>query len=158
MASEVSHRRGGATMLWKIYARYREIGEDYAKDCYQAGIIAVGWGEIGSLERVKDEDLRQRLIDEYGYSIAKAGAVAGNLRRFYRDVREKRDYVICSDKRAHRFYIGRVDGPYFFSRRKFGGNKDCSFEHRRKVMWQKALLHEEVRAVFGRLPTTRQTV
>jgi len=50
-------------VLWKIYARHPvdpEDSQEFARECYQAGAIAVGWSGIGNLNAIQT---REKLFD-----------------------------------------------------------------------------------------------
>jgi len=122
-------------MVWQIYARTPNAEEEYAAECYKAGIIAVGWSEVGDLrgydscEELK-EGLRKLWHEHYEEWPKTLVADAGNLWRFRSEVHIG-DLVICPDARSSCLYVGQIASDYFYARRK----DRCRFKHRRKVKW-----------------------
>jgi hypothetical protein len=54
-------------MLWKIYARQSfdtQDSQDFAPECYQAGVIAVGWNPIGDLNKIESKEELFRVLGE----------------------------------------------------------------------------------------------
>jgi hypothetical protein len=55
--------------IWKIFARLpsdSEASEDYAAECYQAGMIAVGWNGVGNLNQFDSrESLKGKLLNTH---------------------------------------------------------------------------------------------
>jgi restriction system protein len=139
-------------MIWKIFARQptgMEGSEEYAAECYTSGVIAVGWNDVGDLNKFASrEKLKAACVkfwsDESNRSI---GQTAGVLWNFRSSVMEG-DMVICPDRESGRFYIGRIlSKKAFYDCSPLGGK--CRFAHRRKVSWERILQSDEIRGRFG---------
>lgn len=69
-------------MLWKIYAREphdEEESQEFARECYQAGVIAVGWSAIGDLNAITTrEKLFDLLWKKWGYEEEKGKKLLSN--------------------------------------------------------------------------------
>jgi hypothetical protein len=148
-------------MLWKIYAREAsgiEDSEEYAAECYSSGVIAVGWSEIGDLNKIASRPELKKRIAQQGWSKGKnvIAQWAGALWRFRTEVK-KGDMVICPDRDSNRFYVGRIlSEKAFFDLTPLGGK--CHFAHRRKVRWKQVLCLDDIRSIwpngnFGGLQT-----
>jgi hypothetical protein len=152
--------------IWKIYARqssdYWQNPEEYARECVQAGVIAVGWSEVGDLNHFGSWDqLCTRLDDLWGDEAAHGrrsiSQWAGALWRFRTSV-ARNDYVICPDMASDRFHVGIVlSSRVFHDRTSLGGR--CRFAHRRRVKWLTVLKRADIERIWpdGRFGG-RQTV
>lgn len=159
----------GSTKIWKIFARLgatEKNSEDYARECYQGGVIAVGWNEVGDLNKIRSkEELKRRLVtDSYWSSVTKrrprrVDQWAASLWKFKESV-HKGHIVLCPDRSSRLVYAGRVlsEKPHF-DRASLGGK--CDFAHRRKVEWFRVLIPHEIRKIWpdgrfgGRLTVTK---
>jgi predicted Mrr-cat superfamily restriction endonuclease len=126
--------------VWKIFARLpseEEDTEDYAAECYQRGVIAVGWSEVGHLNQFESrEDLNPKLIElhrEWFLGPVKPhrlGSWASSLWHFKESV-QKGDLVLCPDRKSRDVYLGRVlSERVFYDRSPLKGK--CKFAHRRE--------------------------
>ena len=140
-------------MIWKIFARLpsKWSDEDYARECYQAGVIAIGWNELGDLNTISSfDELRQRLTKRWGAE-AESGAKtigqwAGALWSFRNEVKSGH-YVICPDSDSGRYYVGIISSDrVFYDEGSLGGK--CNFAHRRKVKWIRVLNPGEMQAIW----------
>jgi hypothetical protein len=151
-------------VLWKIYARESfdtEDSQEFARECYQAGVIAVGWSEIGNLNAIPTrEKLFDLLWKKWGHEAEKGDrAVAqwqGALWAFRTDVNYD-DFVVCPDRNSDQYYVGRIlSNRAYYDKSSLGGT--CHFAHRRKVKWFRILNRAEIESVwpdgqFGGLQT-----
>ena len=78
-------------MIWKIFARQPgtwENSEDYARECYRAGVIAVGWSDLGDLNRIASrEELKRRLARRRSEDAKTIAQWAGSLWNFRNSVK-----------------------------------------------------------------------
>ncbi|OGR41949.1 MAG: hypothetical protein A2X35_11625 [Elusimicrobia bacterium GWA2_61_42] len=141
-------------MIWKIFARLPSKwndAEDYARECYQAGIIAIGWNKLGDLNATESfAELRGKLKEGWGGE-AESGAKtigqwAGTLWSFRNKVKAG-DYVICPDSDSGRYYVGIINSDsVFYDETTLGGK--CNFAHRRKVKWVRVLNLGEIQSIW----------
>jgi uncharacterized protein DUF3883 len=140
--------------IWKIFSRMpsdAENSEDYAAECYQSGVIALGWNGVGDLNQLVSRDAVKRKLKEThrGWIRGKprrAASWAGSLWHF-KDSVQKDDIVVCPDRQSGRVYIGRVLSKRVFYDDSLLKGK-CDFAHRRKVRWFRPLNPNEVRSVW----------
>lgn len=140
--------------LWKIFARLPskwKDSEDYARECFQAGLIAVGWSELGDLNAISSRDELHRLLDKrWGHEAENGHKTisqwAGALWSFRTDVKPG-DHVICPDSDSDRFYAGIVRSKKVHYDRQLIGGK-CDFAHRREVRWIRTLDAREIDAIW----------
>src|SRR5664280_1585816 len=93
-------------MIWKIFARLPKGSEDYAAECYRSGVIAVGFSEVGDLNKFASrEELKAKCAKLYRKQ--SIGQIAGVLWNFRSSVKDG-DMVICPDRKSGRFYLGRI--------------------------------------------------
>lgn len=148
-------------MIWKIFARQpgtREDSEDYARECFSAGVIAVGWSRLGNLNRIASrEELTRMVAKLYEKGARASGQDAGSLWRF-RDSVKPGHLVICPDRDSGRYYVGKVlPGRVSHNKSLLGGR--CAFPHRRKVKWLHVLSPGEIASIWpGGLRGGNQTV
>jgi hypothetical protein len=143
--------------VWKIYARQSSNSknpEDYADECYKSRKIAIGWSDVGDLNRFDScdalkptlEKLHRTWFPRKTVSKSRVGAWAGCLWRF-KDSVKKGHYVLCPDKQeADRVYVGRVLSKQVSYDESPMGR--CEFAHRRKVQWFRPLNPNEVRSIW----------
>jgi hypothetical protein len=145
---------GAQSVLWKIYARESfdtEDSQEFARECYQAGVIAVGWSEIGDLNAILTrERLFELLRKKWGHETEKGErAVAqwqGALWAFRTDV-SAGDFVVCPDRNSGQYYVGRIlSERVYYDRSLLGGT--CGFAHRRKVKWFRMLNRAEMTSIW----------
>jgi predicted Mrr-cat superfamily restriction endonuclease len=152
-------------MLWKIFARQpfdMEDSQEYARECYQAGVIAVGWNAIGDLsaERYSTWDsIFDVLMKKWG-RYAKSGARSvgqwtGALWAFRNDVK-RGHYVVCPDRDSGVYYLGRVCSELYHDESPLGGK--CEFSHRRDVKWRVLTRRQVLRIWPNGLGGGRRTV
>jgi hypothetical protein len=141
-------------VLWKIYARESfdtEDSQEFSRECYQAGVIAVGWSAIGNLNAIPDRDkLFDLLWKKWGHEAEKGErAVAqweGALWAFRTDV-SAGDYVVCPDRNSGQYYVGQVVSKrVYYDKSLLGGT--CHFAHRRKVKWFRTLNRAEMESIW----------
>src|SRR5689334_25341725 len=124
-------------MIWKIFARLpskRKDSKDYARECFQAGVIAVGWSEVGDLNSIPSLDelrllLRQRCGDQAENGAKTIGQWAGALWSFRKKVKPGH-YVICPDSDSGRYYVGIIRSEHVYYDKSILGGK-LKFAHRR---------------------------
>lgn len=152
-----------APSVWKIFAREPssfEDAEDYAAECYRAGVIALGWSDVGDLNNFSSKyELQRQMVSQWrNYrkrprSLAQATAA---LWHFKVDVR-KGDWVLCPDRIARSVYVGRIlSRDVFYDEAGLDGQ--CKFAHRRKVKWLRILDMDAIHHIwpngrFGGLQT-----
>lgn len=142
------------TALWKIFARLpskQEDAEDYARECYRGGVIAVGWSELGDLNRISSQAELHRLLAKGWWKHAEKGdrtiaQWAGSLWSFRDDIKPG-DYVLCPDRESGRYYVGRMKSARAYHEKVTLGGR-CDFAHRREVNWIKTLSAREIRSVW----------
>jgi uncharacterized protein DUF3883 len=141
-------------MIWKIFARQpgdAEDSQEFARECYQAGVIAVGWNQIGNLNAIPSrEKLRQLLAKKYGHrgenGAKTVGQWAGALWAFRTDVKPD-DYVVCPDRDSGQYYVGLIrSNRVYHNTSKIGGT--CDFAHRRNVKWVRILNRSEMESIW----------
>jgi hypothetical protein len=141
-------------MIWKVFTRLpskRDDAEDYANECYRKGVIAIGWNEVGNLNKVPSmEVLRKRMVHHFGDTAENGartvGQWAGILWTFRNQVKPGH-YVICPDSDSKRYYVGIVrSGKTFFDETPIGGK--CNFAHRRRVKWIRVLSEREIKQIW----------
>jgi hypothetical protein len=141
-------------MIWKIFAREsgrRQGAQEFARECYQAGVIAVGWNPIGDLNAIPSPDrLRQSLTEKCG-DWAENGAKsieqwAGALWAFRTKV-DRGHYVVCPDRDSEQYYVGVIRSRrVYHDEARIGGT--CHFIHRRKVKWIRILNRAELKTIW----------
>jgi len=137
-------------MLWKIYARWGNKGPEFARECYQNGVIALGWSELGDLNAIKSRDeLWEKVEKRWGHE-AEHGADSiaqwvGSLWAFRSDV-GKEDFVICPDSHSKQYYVGVIKSKRAFHEKTALGTS--KFFHRRKVKWIRPLNGEEISSIW----------
>jgi hypothetical protein len=141
-------------MIWKIFARRpsnQQASEDYARECHSAGVIAVGWNQIGDLNNIRSRnELKHALRQRWRKDPRTISQWAGALWNFRNSVNWG-DIVICPDRDSGLYYIGRiVSRRVFHDPSPLGGR--CSFAHRRRVRWLRIMPRDEVAALW---PTNR---
>ncbi|OFW33940.1 MAG: hypothetical protein A3J28_05635 [Acidobacteria bacterium RIFCSPLOWO2_12_FULL_60_22] len=121
--------------------------KDYARECYQAGVIAVGWSRVGDLNHIATRGQLKRKLerteDENPKTIAQWAGALWN----FRNKVSQADIVICPDRDSRRYYIGQVlSRRVFHDTSSLGGG--CSFAHRRKVRWLRVVNPEEATVLW----------
>ena len=137
-------------MIWKIFARQPgtwDNPEDYARECYRSKVIAVGWSEVGDLNRINSrKELVRRLRSRWREDARTIGQNAGALWNFRNEVKPGH-IVICPDRDSRQYYVGRVVSNKAFHDKSLLGGR-CSFAHRRKVKWFRPLHPAEVASIW----------
>src|SRR5208283_5571694 len=90
--------------VWKIFSRLeynRDDTEDYARECYANRVIAVGWSEVGDLNKIGSrEEVKRRLLKTWPRETRgqprRLAQWAGSLWRFKESVRTGH-LVLCPD-------------------------------------------------------------
>jgi len=100
----------------------------YAQDFQRAGVVAVGGGEIGSVEGVARNEIRQRLEKRD----AESAPWGNQLYRFANEIKTG-DLVITPDGSTRQLLLGDVTGDYEFLTEGVGGEQ---FRHAHQVHWQ----------------------
>jgi len=140
-------------MIWKIFARESfdtDDSQDFARECYQAGVIAVGWNPIGDLNAISSyEELCLVLQKKCGHW-AKHGAKsigqwAGALWAYRTDVK-RGDLVVCPDRDSGQYYVGKVTSELYHDTSPLGGR--CHFVHRRDVKWKRILNRRQLEKIW----------
>lgn len=141
-------------MIWKIFSRlpskWKE-SEDYARECYQNGVIAIGWNDLGDLNAITSfDELRKKMSWRWGSEAENGtktiGQWAGVLWSFRNEVKPG-DYVICPDSDSRKYYVGTITSDrVFYDEASLGGK--CNFAHRRRVKWIRVLNQGEMRSVW----------
>jgi Domain of unknown function (DUF3883) len=148
-------------MIWKIFARQPgtvKNSNDFARECYRAGVIAVGWSGVGDLNRIASrKELKRKLARTRNEAPRTIGQWAGSLWNFRSSVKAG-DIVICPDRDSRQYYVGKILSDVFYDRSVLGGR--CTFGHRRKVKWSRRILktHEIATIWRGGLLGGNQTV
>ncbi|MEN6458002.1 MAG: DUF3883 domain-containing protein [Thermoguttaceae bacterium] len=141
-------------MIWKIFAResgHVRDSQEFARECYQAGVIAVGWNPVGDLNAVPSRERLCQLLTERCGEWAENGVKtirswAGSLWAFRTDVKPGH-YVICPDRDSEQYYVGIVrSSRVYHEKRKPRGT--CHFAHRRKVDWVRILNRAELERIW----------
>lgn len=141
---------------WKIYSRYSKESKkklDFADVCYSNNIIALGWNEVGNLNRYDSnnkenhEKLKRKLAKVYNKKLKnysrKFGSYSSSLLSFAFDLKIN-DIILCPSKTGI-VYVGRVgnNSEYYYDNNEvIEGN--CDFAHRRSINWFKILKKEEL--------------
>lgn len=137
-------------MLWKIYARQGDHGTEFARECYQNGVIAVGWSAIGDLNAITSwDELREMVAHKWGHEVdhnpRSIGQWAGALWDFKENVK-RGHYIVCPDKDAGQYYVGEIQSARaFYDPSPLGM---CEFAHRRKVKWSRILNQKQIEAIW----------
>ena len=96
-------------------------------------VLAIGWEEIGDLEKI--EKTREGFKKKYAkvYPGASKGSISTNVGQLYRFVCEMQvgDYVIFPSKSDRKINIGIIESNSFFAA------DETKYTHRRKVKWIK---------------------
>jgi hypothetical protein len=150
-------------MIWKIFARlpgHRSDAKDYARECYQKNVIAIGWNMLGDVTALESKEKLREVVQGWlrgnaEHETFSVAHVVGAIWAFNHEV-SVGDYVICPDKDSKRYYVGKIVGRVFYDTSTIGGR--CTFANRRKVKWVRTLTHEDAEKVwpggrFGGLQT-----
>jgi hypothetical protein len=129
-------------MLWKIFAR--ESGEgarEFARECFQEHVIAVGWNPIGDLNSIESrEKLHHKLAVKCGkWADNGANSISqwtGSLWAFRTAVKSGHS-LVCPDRISGQFYVGVIRSRLYHDDSLLGGT--CNFSHRRRVKWLREL-------------------
>jgi hypothetical protein len=122
-----------------------EDSEDYAAECFRAGVIAIGWGRAGDLTRFSSKDeLSLKLARVYDGNPRELAQWTSMLWEF-RTTLSKDDIVFCPDRDSKRVYVGKITGKYVHDKSPLGG---CPFPHRRRVRWLCTLNEKRIRGTW----------
>lgn len=103
-----------------------------AEQLVDEGFVSIGWGDLGDLRAIGDDQAAMRLAIEARYPTAKTGAIpvwAGVVRRFAFEMKIG-DLVLAPNGATSTLNFGVVSGEYEFQ------SEAQSHQHRRKVTWQ----------------------
>ena len=96
--------------------------------------ISIGWSEAeGLLETFDWEQFREIIRIRYyaeDDNLRRAGAAAGNLWRFIRDMAPD-DYVVVPDPHGYYFYVARIECDAYYDSK----SAESDSAYRRKVRW-----------------------
>ena len=131
----------------------------YAEEFLKAGVVAVGWGEVGDISHLTKEQLA-KVWEKYDSS-KEAKSV---LLRF-RDKIKVGDIVIAYKSPNTIIAVGRITSEYFFDDKdNLGSPKALGYPHKRRVTWRekprmfdRKFLPEEVSSHVS-LPGTFKTL
>lgn len=142
------------TTCWKIYARepsYIKNPDDFSAICYRRGLIALGWGNTGDLNKYSSRaEIKQKLSKDYHWRISshkrELSSYASSLWNFKTKIK-KDDIILCPSKNSSLVHVGKMlsKRPYF-DKTKMEGK--CHFPHRRKVKWLCTLNHNVVLSIW----------
>jgi predicted Mrr-cat superfamily restriction endonuclease len=121
--------------VWLIHAGRQAAYADYFSE---EGLVALGFGWVGSLTELTRADAAERLGRTIR-PVAKAAGIAAMLQRFYAEVRVN-DLVIVPDGPNRRYLLGRVSGEYEFAESEVLADL-C---HRRTVEWLASVPRDEL--------------
>jgi hypothetical protein len=137
-------------MLWKIYSRESDGGSEFARECFQNGVIALGWSALGDLNTIKSWDELWKKVEKRWRYEAEGGAKSiaqwvGAIWSFRTDV-GKGHYVICPDKHSKQYYVGVIrSSRAYYDSTPLGM---CEFAHRRDVKWLRSLSERQIKAIW----------
>jgi predicted Mrr-cat superfamily restriction endonuclease len=140
--------------VWKIYSREAastKTHQEFARECYQAGVIAVGWNQIGDLNAIGTRDKLHALLTEKcghwaDYNASAISQWTGSLWSFRTEVKPG-DYVVCPDGESDQYYVGRIQSARVYrDKRPLGGT--CPFANRRKVKWLRILNRAQIERIW----------
>lgn len=145
---------GACIVLWKIYAREpleSEDSQEFARECFQEGVIAVGWNAIGDLNRISSrEELFELLWNKWGHEAENGKRTVaqweGALWAFRSTVCAG-DYVVCPDRNSGQYFIGKIlSKDSYYDKSRLGGT--CHFAHRRRVKWFRILNQNNMKSIW----------
>ncbi|MFA6306782.1 MAG: restriction endonuclease [Patescibacteria group bacterium] len=115
-------------------------GSKYVEEGYKNNFIAVGWNEVSDLTKLGNLDAIKKALTKtsYEYSDSQISAQSGQLHRFGLEM--KSGDTILSPKGKGEYLVG-VAGDYYFEENPIG---TCQYKHRRKMVWQKTVLKEDM--------------
>jgi hypothetical protein len=141
-------------VIWKIFARESfdtEDSQEFARECYQDGVIAVGWNAIGHLNAIPSrEELFRLLLQKSGHWVdnnaLSIGQWTGSLWAFRSEVK-RGHYVVCPDRNSGQYYVGLIRSAHaYYDLTKIRGT--CHFAHRRNVKWLRTLNKAEMERIW----------
>ena len=107
----------------------------YADHFLEAGVVAIGWGEVGMIgPNDVDDDIRARVAS--AFPDTKAGAlpvIVGMLKRFVREI-QTGDNVATYDPAQRLYHVGRIQSDASLMTRKTH-DQDARVEFVRNVQW-----------------------
>ncbi|WP_315503767.1 hypothetical protein [Actinomyces radicidentis] len=113
--------------LWGLHNDVR------GQELIDGGYVAIGWGAVGDLHAIGDNQLRMRVAVADKFPEMKRGAVpgtAGTLRRFTFEA-QIGDLLVFPNKQDRTLAFGRITGGYEFDA------QDGRQPHHRQVEWLK---------------------
>ena len=107
-----------------------------AELCYEEGIVAVGWTDIGDLSGLTKEEIMQKSQEKWERTPQESVSDARQLITF-RDEIGQGDIVIAYRTNNIVAMIGEIEGDYFFDDKNKVGNRDgdVGYANQRRVRW-----------------------
>jgi restriction system protein len=123
------------TTLWGVH-----MDASVGTDPIDKGYVAIGWFELGNLQRIPDnrEAFKKEVLEKIAG--AKPGSIpvqAGVLFRFLHEVKEG-DLVVYPSKVDRMVNLGRIAGPY-----RHDPKQNAAYPNFRKVQWLKHMPRED---------------
>jgi len=120
------------TDIWVVRAGRNGVYSDHFLD---AGIVAIGWGEVGTIDRFDSDDAIRIRLDA-AFPDTKVGArpvIVGMLKRFVREI-QIGDPVATYDPAQRLYHLGSVQSDAELMTRKTH-DQEARIEFVRKVQW-----------------------
>jgi predicted Mrr-cat superfamily restriction endonuclease len=109
-------------------------GAQYAQEAHQNNFVAIGWGEVGTLDDYDSYDeLKEFINQKFQYTPAQLGSAAGQVFRFGFEM-EEGDTVFMPLGNGE-YAVGSL-GKYFWEEKPKG---KCHYQHRRAVEWEEKI-------------------
>lgn len=113
-------------------------GSRYSQEALKNGFVAVGWNELGSLDKYTSlSQIREGLERTKQYTPAQLGQQAGQVERFA--LKMKVGDRVCMPLGDGKYAVG-ILGEYFYEENPSG---ECIYKHRRKVQWDHKILQKK---------------
>ncbi|MCH2034656.1 MAG: restriction endonuclease [Tenacibaculum sp.] len=122
---------------FKVWMVRAGRGSIYIDNFINESIIAVGWNEIGKLNKGIDYDgLKEKLFHAYpDWSQGKLNQCTGQIWRFFNDFNIG-DKVITYDSSARSYFLGEIKSDYLF-------DENYIQNHYRKVEWDGTYIYRD---------------
>jgi restriction system protein len=100
-----------AKVMWMVRAESGQLYEIFK----EKSVVAIGWGDIGSLAQLKSRDvIKQHVAATWPeWKEGKIITSAGQLHRFRSEMRQG-DRIITYDPKTRMYLIGEISGDYYF--------------------------------------------
>lgn len=108
-------------------------GHEKLNEFLKEGYVCIGWPEIGDLNQIDKDELRNRLESAYAYKGHTLGYNLGQVNAFV-NVMKKGDMILIKDKET--VHVGIV-GDYHYEKQY--DNKVDGLCHRRSVEWEESV-------------------